>query len=59
MIAKTLPKFSLGQMVATPGALEALQRAGQSATEFLQRHAKGDWAISAKRTGGRAVGRFS
>jgi hypothetical protein len=43
MIAKCQPKFSLGQIVATPGALEALQKAGQSATEFLQLHIRGDW----------------
>jgi hypothetical protein len=43
MIAKTQPKFPFGQIVATPGALEALQKAGQSAKEFLQRHARGDW----------------
>ena len=36
-------KFSLGQVVATPGALEALERAGQSPMEFLARHAAGDW----------------
>jgi hypothetical protein len=43
MIAKAQPKFSLGQLVATPSALEALQNAGQKAIEFLQRHARGDW----------------
>jgi hypothetical protein len=43
MIAITQPKFSLGQVVATPGALEALQKSVQTATEFLQRHARGDW----------------
>jgi hypothetical protein len=43
MIAKCQPKFSLGQIVATPGALEVLQKAGQSAAEFLQRHALGEW----------------
>ena|ERR1700722_15051561 len=43
MIAKAQPKFSLGQIVATPGALEALRKARQSASEFLQRHAQGDW----------------
>jgi hypothetical protein len=42
MIAKSQPKFSLGQIVATPGALEALQKAGQSPVEFLQRHVWGD-----------------
>ena len=37
------PKFSLGQVVATPGALHALQEAGQTAFEFLSRHVQGDW----------------
>lgn len=37
------PLFSLGRIVATPGALEALQSAGQSSREFLARHATGDW----------------
>jgi hypothetical protein len=36
-------KFSLGQTVATPGALEALQDAGQSPAFFLQKHINGDW----------------
>ncbi len=36
-------KFSLGQLVATPGALEALQKAGQSPTDFLVRHVRGDY----------------
>ncbi len=31
MISKTGPKVSFGQIVATPDALEALQKAGQSA----------------------------
>ena len=35
--------FPLGQIVATPGALEALTRAGQMPDEFLRRHATGDW----------------
>jgi hypothetical protein len=43
MIAKVQPKFSLGQIVATPGALGALQKSGQTASEFLRRHARGDW----------------
>jgi hypothetical protein len=43
MIAKAQPKFPLGQIVTTPGALEALEKAGQTAIEFLQRHARGDW----------------
>lgn len=32
--------FSLGQVVATPGALAALNTANQTALEFLQRHSK-------------------
>ncbi len=36
-------KFSLGRIVSTPGALHALQVAGQSAGEFLARHVTGDW----------------
>lgn len=35
--------FSLGKIVATPGALEALQNSGQSPHEFLERHVQGDW----------------
>jgi hypothetical protein len=37
------PIFSLGSLVATPAALEALGRADQSPAEFLARHAAGDW----------------
>lgn len=33
-------QFDLGQLVATPGALEALEQAGQSPREFIQRHAR-------------------
>jgi hypothetical protein len=36
-------KFSLGQIVATPGALEALKKANQSAMEFIKRHIQADW----------------
>jgi hypothetical protein len=36
-------KFSLGRIVATPGALESLRDAGQEAGEFLARHVTGDW----------------
>jgi hypothetical protein len=37
------PLFDLGRVVGTPGALEALHVAGQSAREFLVRHVAGDW----------------
>jgi len=35
--------FPLGQIVATPGALAALERSQQPASCFLARHAIGDW----------------
>ena len=35
--------FDLGQLVATPGALAALEKTGQNAMEFLSRHVSGDW----------------
>ncbi len=35
--------FPLGQVVATPGALDALAGAGCTPAEFLARHAAGDW----------------
>ena len=35
--------FSLGRIVATPGALTALEKVGQTPLDYLQRHAKGDW----------------
>ena len=37
------PKFQLGQLLATPGALKALVEAGQSPAFFLDRHLAGDW----------------
>jgi hypothetical protein len=37
------PLCDLGQLVATPGALTALEKAGQNAMEFLSRHVAGDW----------------
>jgi hypothetical protein len=36
-------KFPLGQIVSTPGALNALAEAGQTPLEFIRRHAMGDW----------------
>jgi hypothetical protein len=35
--------FSLGQLVATPGALASLAKAGQTPLDFLSRHVCGDW----------------
>ena len=37
------PLFSLGQPVATPGALALLADAGENPAEFLARHQGGDW----------------
>ncbi len=37
------PKFSLGRVVATPGALRALEEANQNSFEFLAKHQAGDW----------------
>lgn len=39
------PKFSPGRLLATPGSLEALEKSGQSPTEFLTKHVRGDWGI--------------
>ena len=37
------PKFSLGRILATPGALEARDRAGDYLLSYIQRHAQADW----------------
>jgi hypothetical protein len=36
-------RFPLGRIVATPGALEALEEAGETPYSFLARHVSGDW----------------
>ena len=43
MVDFNRPLFSLGQCVATPGALAALEEAGQTPADFLARHVHGDW----------------
>lgn len=35
--------FGLGQMVATPAALKALEESNQTPLDFIKRHAAGDW----------------
>lgn len=35
--------FALGQVVATPGALDLLDRTATSAHDLLMRHQHGDW----------------
>jgi hypothetical protein len=42
-LAHKLPKFDLGQVVATPAAIVAIEFAHSSAIELLQRHVTGDW----------------
>ena len=37
------PKFPLGHLAATPGAIEAMQDAGHLPIDFLSRHSRGDW----------------
>lgn len=43
MIARRSPLFSLGQIVATPGALATMTESGQSPMDFIIRHQDGDW----------------
>lgn len=43
MVDSLRPLFALGRTVATPGALVALEAAGQSPAVFLSRHVSGDW----------------
>jgi hypothetical protein len=40
---ETVIRFPVGQVVATPGALRALEKAEQLPAEFLDRHVNGDW----------------
>ena len=40
---ETVIRFPLGRVVATPGALSALEKAEQLPAEFLDRHVNGDW----------------
>lgn len=37
------PLFSLGQVVATPGALDAFRASGDDPLAYLVRHIAGDW----------------
>ena len=36
-------RFSLGQVLATPGVLAALEEAGETAMRYLARHQAGNW----------------
>lgn len=37
------PVLMLGRLLSTPGALQALAEAGESAATYLKRHECGDW----------------
>ena len=37
------PRIALGQLVATPGAMELLEQTGFSALALISRHVHGDW----------------
>ena len=43
MVAKSEPLFSLGQVIATPQALEAIEKAGDSLHTFIRKHHTGNW----------------
>jgi hypothetical protein len=45
MISVRRPLFKLGAVVATPGAIAALEKAGQQPWELLARHVQGDWGV--------------
>lgn len=45
MVAVNTRRFTLGEVLATPGALEAVRESGQSPLEFIERHQSGDWGI--------------
>jgi hypothetical protein len=36
-------RFNPGQLVATPGALAALEASGESLFDYIARHLSGDW----------------
>ena len=42
-MSQAIRRFSLGQVVATQGALEALTKVGEIPQPYLRRHAGGDW----------------
>lgn len=48
MTTKTKAKFKVGRIVATPGALESLQRNNADGLDYIRRHVTGDWGIVCK-----------
>lgn len=51
--------FQLGQVVATPAAMAALEKNKQNGAEFLDRHSKGDWGEIAAEDAKQNDGNFS
>jgi hypothetical protein len=45
MIAVKSGLFKPGRLLASPGCLEELERAGQNLWEFMARHVAGDWGV--------------
>ena len=45
MNTKQEGKFQIGQVVATPGALEALARNNANGLGYHRQHASGDWGV--------------
>jgi hypothetical protein len=43
LIPPKSPRFALGQILATPGALDAIEKSGQTPADFLERHIHCDW----------------
>jgi hypothetical protein len=41
--ARPKPRFQLGRLVATPGAIAAMQRSHDDPLTFIERHRRGDW----------------
>ncbi|MBO7750348.1 hypothetical protein [Burkholderia pseudomallei] len=37
--------FPLGRVLATPGAIDVLDRTGTNADDLLRRHLRGDWGV--------------
>ena len=42
-VSRPRPRFPLGSLYATPGALQAMEAARQTPADFLTRHQAGDW----------------
>jgi hypothetical protein len=40
---RSKPRFTLGQVISTPGALSAIADSDQNPAEFLAQHVTGDW----------------